>query len=439
MKSLWLAFLMGVSCLVYEAYALTSSPVNVPITIVTPTASLSADSTSITSGSSTTLRWSSTNATSCAGTGFATGNATSGSVSTGTLTTTTTYSVICSGSAPASVTVAVGGGGSVACDSGPNINSTPTPAQNAGFTHCALNADFTSATYSNPATFVDNCGATTQFRWYWDQNLSATPMNCSDITMVPDGALSQVLLLTLPVAEYQAGLNGGAHGGMLDFPGVSYDASLPCNAPCFPNEVYIQYTYRTSAVSWDQAGAGGNAHMDTFWVGRGIRPDGTYTANQWAEFDFAETTGNGRSASPNFGGGDGGECASGANCGYITWFTMDLTQYHTLGILVTSDGSTSYYKCTFLDGTLLSGGGGPYLNSPTACSNLLNAYTDPTVYSQHDNAIAFQMNSFGEPPTQALQYWIKNVQIWECAGWKTGQCNGSALYGPDANGLAYWH
>src|ERR1019366_935984 len=62
-----------------------------------PTASLSASPTSITSGQSSTLTWSSTNATSCTGTGFSTGGATSGSASVSP-TVTTTYSVSCTGS-----------------------------------------------------------------------------------------------------------------------------------------------------------------------------------------------------------------------------------------------------------------------------------------------------------------------------------------------------
>lgn len=57
-------------------------------------------------GGSATLTWSSTNASTCTGTGFSTGNATSGSVSTGPLTSNTNYSVSCSG-ATDSTTVAV--------------------------------------------------------------------------------------------------------------------------------------------------------------------------------------------------------------------------------------------------------------------------------------------------------------------------------------------
>jgi hypothetical protein len=78
-----------------------------------PTASLSANPTSVTAGQSSTLTWSSTNATSCTGTGFSTGNLTAGSV-TVTPSITTNYSVSCTGSggtATASATVGVSSGG----------------------------------------------------------------------------------------------------------------------------------------------------------------------------------------------------------------------------------------------------------------------------------------------------------------------------------------
>src|SRR5690348_720754 len=66
-------------------------------TNLAPTAVLTANPTSITSGQPSTLTWSSTNAGSCTGAGFSTGNAVSGSV-TVTPSTTTTYSVSCTGS-----------------------------------------------------------------------------------------------------------------------------------------------------------------------------------------------------------------------------------------------------------------------------------------------------------------------------------------------------
>ena len=94
-----------------------------------PTATLSANPTSITSGQSSTLTWSSTNATSCTGTGF-TASGTSGST-TVTPTVTTTYSITCTGaggtSPAASATVTV-------TTSGPAWTNTPFTSQTGTFT-----------------------------------------------------------------------------------------------------------------------------------------------------------------------------------------------------------------------------------------------------------------------------------------------------------------
>ena len=87
--------------------ASASVSATVTVTAPAPTASLTANPASITSGQSSTLTWSSTNATSCTGTGFSTGNAISGSVTVAP-TTTTTYFVTCTnGSASASVSATV--------------------------------------------------------------------------------------------------------------------------------------------------------------------------------------------------------------------------------------------------------------------------------------------------------------------------------------------
>jgi len=74
----------------------------------TPTATISANPSSVTSGGSSTISWSSTNATACTASGAWSGTkATSGSQSTGALTTNSTYNLTCSGSTPASTTVTV--------------------------------------------------------------------------------------------------------------------------------------------------------------------------------------------------------------------------------------------------------------------------------------------------------------------------------------------
>ncbi|MEK7538862.1 MAG: hypothetical protein AAB552_03410 [Patescibacteria group bacterium] len=101
----------------------------------TPTVSLSATPTSVTSGSSATLSWTSTNATSCTASGAWSGvKGTSGSQTTGPLTATATYTLTC-GSAVQGVTV--------------SISSTPTPAPTLTFS-----ANPTSVTSGSPTTLT---------------------------------------------------------------------------------------------------------------------------------------------------------------------------------------------------------------------------------------------------------------------------------------------
>jgi len=90
-------------------------------TVAAPTITLTASPTTITSGSTATLTWSTTNATSCTASGSWSGSkATSGSITTAALTTTSTYSMSCSGaggSANASAIVTVNAPGS--CNTSP--------------------------------------------------------------------------------------------------------------------------------------------------------------------------------------------------------------------------------------------------------------------------------------------------------------------------------
>jgi Pectate lyase superfamily protein len=108
-----------VTCTSGSASASTSATVTV--TGTAPTASLAANPTSISSGQSSTLTWSSTHSISCTGSGFSTGNAISGSVSVSP-TTTTGYSVSCTNGttiATANATVSLGGSSGVSMDVAP--------------------------------------------------------------------------------------------------------------------------------------------------------------------------------------------------------------------------------------------------------------------------------------------------------------------------------
>lgn len=115
-----------------------------------PTVSLSANPTSVQTNGSSTLTWSSTNATSCTASGGWSGTkATSGTQSTGALTATTGYTLVCSdgngNSATASATVTVTG-----------TTPAPTVTLNANPTSIPLNGS-TSLTWSS--TNATSCNA----------------------------------------------------------------------------------------------------------------------------------------------------------------------------------------------------------------------------------------------------------------------------------------
>lgn len=126
-------------------YALTySGPVS------SPTATLNASPTTIAGGGSSQLTWSSTNATSCTGTNFNTGGATSGSVSVSPPTT-TTYTVTCTGangSASANRQVTV-----TSPPSAPTANLTVSPTNPASGQSVTLTWSSTNATSCTSSQF----------------------------------------------------------------------------------------------------------------------------------------------------------------------------------------------------------------------------------------------------------------------------------------------
>ena len=92
-----------------------------------PTVTFNASPNSVTSGQSSTLTWSTTNATSCTASGAWSGSkSTSGSTSTGALTSSSTYTLSCTGSGgttQASTTVSVSGGGTMTTSGSLTLNN----------------------------------------------------------------------------------------------------------------------------------------------------------------------------------------------------------------------------------------------------------------------------------------------------------------------------
>ncbi len=334
-------------------------------------------------------------------------------------------------------------GGTTNADIAINVTtgSTPAMAAAAGFTTQVLDADFTSPAYSNPATFVDNCGTgLTGPHFVWAHFLSATRMNCaSDVTVIPDPddptGSPQVLSVSCPPSE---GCARQATGGNIQWPHVLWQLSEPCNtftAGCMPIEYYFELVFRIPTAGWDQSS--GAAHVNHYWTGRNSDPSGGIPyPNVYMETDPFETVGppstncaaQGIPLAPCYtqGGVENsndpqvvttpqGEFGQGT--------TTDFQNYHTLAALVTSDGSSVIWECVFVDGALTNPSG------TTQCISMTSQPSfSPGGYLQHDNGFTTEFDLFGTGnPVVPIQVLYKSLKIWECPNYQTATCSGTLI------------
>ena len=207
------------------------------------------------------------------------------------------------------------------------------------------------------------------------------------------------------------------HFNMAAIPSIRRSPCVIVTAGCFPNEGYIEYVFRTDHASWDQDGTHAG-HIGEWYIGRGVKPDHTYPPNNWVEIDFLETVGTSAGAgscgaAPCLGGGiiDWG----GSGNGPVTWTTLDVTSYHKIGVLITSDESTNIYKCTFVDDVF------------QGCVNMALTAVN---YSQHDNELSLAyLGTFSSSvaPINPIRGWYQYARVWTCSNWQTQTCPGTMV------------
>lgn len=179
--------LYSINCTGPAGSASASATVTVVVPPPVPTVTLTADNTTVAYNTATTLRWTSTSATSCtASNGWSGSKAIpSGNQSTGNLTTGRTYTLTCTnatGSAVASVTVNVG-----AAPPAPTVTLTATPASVAYGTASTLTWSSTDASSCTGTNFSTG-GATNNTTGVSTGNLTTTTtysITCSGTTSPP--------------------------------------------------------------------------------------------------------------------------------------------------------------------------------------------------------------------------------------------------------------
>ncbi len=289
---------------------------------------------------------------------------------------------------------------------------TPAQAAAAGFTTQALNADFTivGGAFSNTATYIDNCGATATYRFYLTLFVSVpggggvpNGLPCNATAITTDGGI-QVLHMQAPANQYYE----------LHWPGYW----LKSDGLGMPNETYQEIVFRTTNATLVQDGSSSFffSIIDMWRQGRGVTSSGTFPPGEWNETDFLEVTGINNTIN-NWGGGLITVQNNTLMFGPVTHSTNDLTQYHKLGVLTTSDESTNYWKCTWMDDVFIQ------------CINQLQAAA--ISYLQHDNSMVIDLGTGG--PTlngtgnTISDLYIKSIKIWECPNWQTATCPGTMV------------
>ena len=323
----------------------------------------------------------------------------------------------------------VSSGAGIACNSGPNYNGpVPAPAQAAGFTHCALNADFTTNTtdsrgynYSNLSTWLNNCMPPSQQnngyasgwppgRFYLEfagDPLGGDPALCNPnrVAITSDGGNPQVLELVNRVADVQncpalaKASNGDCNYDQLYWP-VPYHAFGDNIGPTLPIEMYTEITFRIPNIGtgWSANGGGGTIPED-------------YWQTSWCvcetEIDFFEIN-------TGYNNGAGWGYQGQWNAGSVNY--LDFTQYHTIGTLTTSDESTAEWQCLWADGNFVSCGG-PWSG---------------TTYTQHNetlNSLIAAGHCFSDVHCMSQDniIYIKSMRLWECSKYVNAGCPGPVI------------
>ena len=345
-----------------------------------------------------------------------------------------------------------------ACDQGPNVASIPAPAVAAGFTTCALNADFTTNTtdanginYANTSTWIAECGAPARaynfhVAWFLNNTTLGGTSSCARATILADplgggfNVLDEAYLLVPDQQTYLAdiGFNDYRYSDIgLSWPGLSQTAvglpyemyvetvfyipvsTLNSRNPGYPPPATPFVAAPNSTVTTSTPPLGSQAHfaVDQFEIVPNFTNSGA-TSWQWGSLLLV------------YGPSNYSSSAGGNLTNYN--FTSG---YHTFGQLITSDESSTVSTCTFIDGTDLHNCG---VFNVTTASGAITCSGGGFACYFGQNSVIFRSYlgeaTCGTLPLSStacfnndLHVYFKSIRIFTCANYKTTQCPGTVI------------
>jgi len=285
--------------------------------------------------------------------------------------------------------------------------STPHLATAMGFTTCVLYVDFTKITNAQLQQLVacvGNPNTSTPFQLQLPYTGREAP--CSYMNLITDSACNcQVLDVTLPKSE---GTNGVAYINL-----NSTGFSLPVGS-------FEEATWKVAANTYANNALESFAEVGSFY-NYGFTSHGNIGMDQLEIYCQPSSIGCTISGSiaqnnTNFAGGQ----APASACCYPAFTALDMSIYHKMSSLNTTDGSTEAAICTYIDGQAPS----PQARGQCAVGNgtgydatILAARMDMNVLSTGTFSTNFAPNMRGP-----YDNYMQNLSVWACSSWATSAC-----------------
>jgi hypothetical protein len=321
-------------------------------------------------------------------------------------------------------------GGGTHCDIGPDIiGDLPAPAVAAGYTTCAANYDFSTATdfttngntynFSNIATWLGCSGQNTALWWTSSYNSPGTAP-CSDFNIINDSTIGTNVL---DMAFSAADANNSVSATTMSMGNGGWGGATPAQTNNFPQGIYLEYALEIlpADINPYDTNNGGDPKCATHYCEQfgffSLDTSGPF--NEWDVIE-SDTGSSGNSAKAYSGGNTDWESYSPAPNNEFSW--------HTYGMLLTTDGATGIAKCNYVDGNHTTSGSA----SSTGCYEHWDGVGSGFQYAARQyfglmlGAQEFQECYFGgacAAPTVTQHMHVKYIRIFTCAGWASGQCN----------------
>jgi hypothetical protein len=374
-----------------------------------------------------------------------------------------------------SFSLSVTSGAGVACQQGPNfLGSLPADVTTAGFTTCAVNADFTSSTtdtnninYSNITTWLAECGApsrTYNFHVQYWYNITSVPCGTGatgvggrmSIVSDPLGGGFNVLEGSYLVSadqsqylSYEAGC--GQCGGTYNYSDIGLTwPSIGGGSVGLPYEFYLEITFYAPTATMNSKNP--SAPGTTFFALNSTTTTSTPPLGSQAhlavdQFEIIQQNTNSGATSWQWGSGigiygPGGYSGSvGDNLAPFN-FTSG---YNTIGQLITSNETNTLDTCSYINGSIAV---------PYGCNGVNVSTSGATACSGGGYACYFGQNSviprlyfavatclvLSTTPCYSndLHYYIKSIRIFTCSNYKSGQCPGTIITAQNSTAPKYY-